>query len=86
MFIALFFLWNLATFCLIAYDKTASQSRLPRIAEKTLLLLAFFFGGMGIYLGMHVFRHKLSSHYFFVGVPMLIIFNVILVIMLVLRN
>jgi uncharacterized membrane protein YsdA (DUF1294 family) len=45
-------------FLLMGTDKREACKGKSRIRERTLLLTAFFFGGIGAYLGMELFRHK----------------------------
>lgn len=67
---------NIFAFVIMFYDKHQAGKNKRRISEKTLLLLAFFFGGPGIYLGMKVFRHKTHKPVFKYGIPLLIIWNI----------
>lgn len=58
------------TFCLWGIDKWRAQHNRFRISEKTLLLTAACFGGIGAALGMHIFRHKTKHWYFKLLVPL----------------
>lgn len=49
---------NLATFAAFGMDKARAEAGDRRIAEATLLQLAFIGGTPGAYAGRHVFRHK----------------------------
>jgi uncharacterized membrane protein YsdA (DUF1294 family) len=49
---------NLWTFMLFGLDKIRAESGAWRVAESSLLLLAFVGGSIGAYLGRAVFRHK----------------------------
>lgn len=49
---------NLATFVAFAIDKAQARARGRRIAESTLLLLAFAGRSPGAYAGRRAFRHK----------------------------
>lgn len=62
-------LWNLITFAMMGIDKRQSIKRKERISEKTLLLASFLFGGIGILLGMFIFRHKTKHWNFRILVP-----------------
>ncbi|GAX46952.1 hypothetical protein RsY01_532 [Lactococcus reticulitermitis] len=57
-------LWNLVVFGLYAEDKRRAQRGLWRISEKTLLLLAFCFGGIGAIVSAHICHHKTRKWYF----------------------
>ena len=49
---------NLAAFVAFGVDKMLAEARRRRIAEDTLLLLAFLGGSPGAFLGRRLFRHK----------------------------
>ena len=68
--------WNLVVFCVYGLDKYKAKKDKWRIPEKTLLLLAFFFGGLGAFLGMRVFRHKTKHRLFTIGVPLCLLLNI----------
>ena len=68
--------WNLIVFCVYGLDKYKAKKDKWRIPEKTLLLLAFFFGGLGAFLGMRVFRHKTKHRLFTIGVPVCLLLNI----------
>ena len=63
-------LMSFISFCLYGIDKWKAQHNRWRISEKTLLLSAVFFGGIGAFLGMRVFRHKTKHWYFRLLVPL----------------
>lgn len=67
---------NLISFLLMFWDKRRAERGESRISEKTLFLWALFFGGVGIYLGIFLFRHKTKKWYFVIGVPVLIALNI----------
>ena len=68
--------WNLIVFCVYGLDKYKAKKDKWRIPEKTLLLLTFFFGGLGAFLGMRVFRHKTKHRLFTIGVPLCLLLNI----------
>ena len=49
---------NLAAFALFGIDKAKARTGAWRVAESTLLMLAFLGGTLGAYAGRAVFRHK----------------------------
>ncbi len=49
---------NFAAFAAFGIDKALAENRRRRIAEATLLQLAFFGGTLGAYAGRALFRHK----------------------------
>ena len=77
--------WNLIVFCVYGLDKYKAKKDKWRIPEKTLLLLAFFFGGLGAFLGMRVFHHKTKHLSFTVGMPLILAVQIVLVLLLAFR-
>ena len=49
-----------------------------RISEEIMFFMAVFFGSIGVYAGMFVFRHKTRKWYFLIGIPLLIMENIAL--------
>ncbi len=68
---------NFIAFITMLYDKKMAIKGNYRVSEKTLFLIALFGGGIGIFLGMYCFRHKTKHLKFQVGIPMLIIINLV---------
>jgi len=61
-------------------DKEKSKKHKWRIPEKKLFLIALLFGSPGIYIGMKLFRHKTKHEKFTLGIPMIIILQIILIV------
>jgi uncharacterized membrane protein YsdA (DUF1294 family) len=78
LLIAAFALINLVAFFLMWQDKRKSLQggNVERTPEGLIFLMAAAFGSLGVFLGMHAFRHKTRKWYFQVGIPLLIIQNV----------
>lgn len=72
-----FFIINLFAIFLMKYDKVKAINNQYRINEKTLFLIALILGGIGIYIGMYLFRHKTKHVKFTVGIPLIIILNIL---------
>ena len=49
---------SLVAFIVCGYDKYMAKTGGWRIPEATLLLFSLFGGGLGMSLGIHLFRHK----------------------------
>ncbi len=49
---------NVAGFILMGLDKSLAGGGALRAPERVLFALALLGGGVGVFLGMHVFRHK----------------------------
>lgn len=60
---------NVWAFALMGYDKTQARQHKHRVRERTLFLLSFVGGCIGIWLGMRVFRHKTKHWSFRLFVP-----------------
>ena len=71
---------NLVGFFAMFLDKQKAKRGKWRIPEKTLFLLAIIGGSLGTTLGMHVFRHKTKHWYFKLGMPLILIVQIILII------
>jgi uncharacterized membrane protein YsdA (DUF1294 family) len=65
-------------FVTMGIDKRKAIRRGWRIPERTLLLIAFIGGGLGSFLGMHLFRHKTKHMKFIVLIPLSWLLNVLL--------
>ena len=72
--------WNIIVFAVYGMDKSRAKRNERRISEKTLLLSAALFGGAGALLGMYIFRHKTKHLKFKIGVPLLLIVNIVIVV------
>ena len=58
-------------------DKQKAIKEQFRIPERTFFLLSFLGGALGTYIGMQLFRHKTKHTSFTIGIPVLIIWNII---------
>lgn len=68
---------NLAAFFTIFYDKKMAINSRWRIAEKQIFLICLLGGSVGTYVAMNIFRHKTKKKKFKIGVPILIIINMV---------
>lgn len=73
-----FIFMNAIGFLLMYLDKKYAKEEKRRIKESTLFLVAILFGSIGILLGMKKFRHKTLHKSFVIGVPIIIIIQVII--------
>ena len=69
---------NAAAFLLFGLDKWKAKNGRWRIPESTLLLFAAAGGSVGAYLGMKVFHHKTRKPRFYLGIPGLMILQLLL--------
>lgn len=70
---------NLIGFLLMGIDKHKAVQHKWRIPEKTLFLTAALGGSIGSILGMSVFRHKTKHLSFRLGMPAILIGQLLLV-------
>lgn len=61
-------------------DKRKAEKGAWRIPEKTLFLLTILGGGIGTIAGMYIFRHKTKKLEFTIGMPAILILEIIAVI------
>lgn len=66
---------NLVALIMMGIDKRRSKLSKWRVPEKRLFGLAVVGGALGIWVGMHTFRHKTKHRSFKVGIPLLIGIN-----------
>ncbi len=73
---------NLVTFLVFGLDKWKAKRKVKResvrrVPERTLFLLAAIGGSVGALLGMKVFHHKTLHQSFRIGVPVILILQII---------
>lgn len=71
--IAYVILINLTGFLLMGIDKRKSIRKRWRIPEKRLFIIALLLGSIGILTGMYVFRHKTKHLTFALGIPAILV-------------
>ena len=69
---------NLAGFISMALDKSKARRNAWRIPEATLILFALFGGSIGSLLGMRVFHHKTQKPKFYIGIPIILAVQIII--------
>jgi uncharacterized membrane protein YsdA (DUF1294 family) len=79
IFLVFYAIMTVVTFILYGADKSKAKKGKWRIPEKTLLLFAACFGGLGAFLGMKIFRHKTKHTSFKILVPVFMIIQFILI-------
>lgn len=75
LFLLVMLIWNIITLILMKVDKVKAIKGKGRISERTLFLAAFLLGGIGIFSGMYLFRHKTKHWSFRIGIPLAIVVN-----------
>ena len=69
---------NVVAFLAFGLDKLKAKADAWRIPEKTLLGLAVIGGSVGAILGMRTFRHKTRHKKFSVGLPVILVVQIVL--------
>lgn len=73
-----FIVINLIGLLIMKIDKSASKRKnASRISEKTLLFIALIGGSIGSIVGMYLFRHKTKKLKFRLGIPIMMIFQIL---------
>ena len=73
---------NLIGFGMMWSDKRKAKKGKWRIPEQTLFIVTALGGGIGTIAGMYTFRHKTQKLKFTIGLPALVILEIILIIYL----
>ena len=68
---------NIIALCMFAADKNKAQAHKWRIPEKALFLIAIIGGSIGAIAGMYIFRHKTKHWYFVIGMPLILILQIV---------
>lgn len=73
---------NVLAFLVYGIDKGRARTNARRISERTLILIAAIGGSVGALLAMQLFRHKTRKVKFCIGVPVLLIVQIVVGILL----
>lgn len=74
---------NFISFILMGIDKKRAIRHQWRIAEKTLFMSAIIGGSIGSIVGMKFFRHKTKHKSFVIGMPIILLIQVVITILLI---
>lgn len=74
---------NVIGLLLMGEDKRRARKHLWRISEKTLFLCSLLGGSVGTWAGMYLFRHKTRHWYFVVGMPLILVIQIVLSVLLI---
>ena len=69
---------NITAFVLYGADKYKAKRRQWRIPEKSLILVALLGGSVGALFGMAAFHHKTKRPLFAVGIPVILLLQLVL--------
>ena len=79
IFLFYFTLINIIAFITIFIDKQKAKKRKWRIKESTLFLISLIGGSLGTLLGMYTFHHKTKHKKFTLGIPFIILIQIIII-------
>ena len=71
---------NILGFMAMGIDKKRAINKEWRISEKTLFLLSLLGGSLGTWSGMYLFHHKTKHWYFVIGMPAILIAQIVIVV------
>ena len=74
-----FMIINLVGFVMMCIDKQLAIHHKNRVPEKVLFGIAMVGGSLGSILGMYAFRHKTKHVSFVIGMPMILILQIVVV-------
>ena len=69
---------NIVGFVIMGVDKKRAIDHAWRIPEKTLFTCSFIGGSVGTLAGMYFFKHKTKHWYFVVGMPAILIGQIVI--------
>lgn len=77
---------NFITLIAFIIDKKNAIKHRYRISEKILFFLSLIGGSVGALVGMYVFRHKSKKLKFVIGIPLILVMEVIIILYLLVRE
>ena len=73
---------NIIGFALMGNDKRRARKNAFRIPEATLFAFSVIGGSIGTLIGMYTFRHKTKHWYFVIGMPVILVLQIIILLLL----
>ena len=78
VYFAIYFLIiNIIGFVMMYSDKQKAKKDQYRTREKSFFIVSLLLGGIGTYIGMYKFRHKTRHKLFTIGIPVMIVINIV---------
>ena len=74
-----FLIINLIGFFAMGIDKFKAKRGYWRIPEGTLIMITLLGGGIGTFCGMYIFRHKTKKLKFTIGIPTILITEILII-------
>ena len=84
-FLLYLLLMNVIAFVFMHADKRRARKNRWRIPERTLIATAVLGGSIGALMGMYTFRHKTKHLKFTLGIPAILIAQILLAAWLILK-
>ncbi|GAB3803954.1 DUF1294 domain-containing protein [Virgibacillus kimchii] len=69
---------NVLVFIIMGVDKRKAVKRKYRVPERTFWMLAALGGSLGVMFGMNFHRHKTRHTSFKIGMPIMLVLNIVL--------
>jgi uncharacterized membrane protein YsdA (DUF1294 family) len=73
---------SLLALIITIHDKNAARKKVRRVKERTLLIISVLGGSVAMLLAMLAIRHKTRHKKFMIGIPLIIICQVLIIILL----
>ncbi|MCR6513807.1 MAG: DUF1294 domain-containing protein [Clostridium sp.] len=70
---------NIVGFLSMYIDKRKAKKHEFRISENTLMLIALIGGSVGSLIGMNIFRHKTKHIKFSIGIPLILLLQLVFI-------
>lgn len=77
---------NIIGFIVMLIDKNRAKKNEWRIPEKTIFIITALGGSIGTITGMYLLRHKTKKIKFTIGLPMILILEIIGIIVIYIKN
>ena len=85
-FAAYLILLNIVGFIMSAVDKSAAKRHKWRVPEKNLFAVSLLGGAVGTLISMLLFRHKTKHKRFMIGIPLIILAQILLFVLLIIKG
>ncbi len=72
-----FLIINIIGFVMMYSDKQKAKKDQYRTREKSFFVVSLLLGAIGTYIGMYKFRHKTRHNLFTIGIPIMIVINLV---------
>lgn len=70
---------NILAFLMMTLDKYKARKHAWRVPEKSFFLLSIIGGSLGTWIGMYICHHKTRHWYFVVGIPIILLLQILLI-------